>query len=99
MTFRYDFDQELEYRDIDGVSYRIGTAGSFILVCPVCGHERFRQEISQSERCWEGHDPMEPLTADNMERYRRLWLARGDSLTIVEERRAERLHREANRGR
>jgi hypothetical protein len=59
---------------IGDVTYCLGTAGSFIRVCPACGHERFRGEPNNSlEHCWEGHGPLEVLTTDNLERYKALW--------------------------
>lgn len=58
----------------DGVTYCLGTAGSFIRVCPVCGHERFRGEPNNPlEHCWDGHGPLEVLTTDNLEYYKALW--------------------------
>lgn len=61
-------------RTINGVTYCLGTAGSFIRVCPVCGHERFRGEPDNPlEHCWEGHGPLEVLTTDNLDRYKALW--------------------------
>jgi hypothetical protein len=55
-------------------TYVLGTAGSFIRVCPVCGHERFRSESNNPlEHCWNGHGPLEVLTTDNLERYKELW--------------------------
>ena len=61
-------------RTINGVTYCLGTAGSFIRVCPVCGHERFRCEPDNPlETCWKGHGPLEVLTTNNLERYKALW--------------------------
>ena len=58
----------------NGVTYCLGTAGSFIRVCPVCGHERFRTESDNPfETCWDGHGPLEVLTTDNLDRYKVLW--------------------------
>lgn len=61
-------------RKIGDVTYCLGTAYSFIRICPVCGHERFRSEPDNPlEYCWEGHGPLEVLTTDNLERYKALW--------------------------
>jgi hypothetical protein len=37
---------------IEGVEYSIGTAGSLILACDVCGMERFRERFTSRETCW-----------------------------------------------
>lgn len=59
---------------LNGTTYCLGTAGSFIRVCPVCGHERFRGSPDNTlEHCWDGHGPLEVLTTYNLERYKALW--------------------------
>jgi hypothetical protein len=59
---------------LKGITYCLGTAGSFIRVCPTCGHDRFRAEPDNPlEHCWEGHGPLEVLTTDNLDRYKDLW--------------------------
>jgi hypothetical protein len=60
---------------LNGTTYCLGTAGSFIRVCPTCGHERFRVEPDNPlEHCWNGHGPLEVLTTDNLDRYKDLWV-------------------------
>lgn len=73
---------------INGTTYCLGTAGSFIRVCPVCGEERFRAEPDNPlEYCWQGHGPLEVLTTANLARYKKLW-EEIDHGTVVSDRRA-----------
>jgi hypothetical protein len=65
-------------RSINGVTYCLGSAGSFILHCPKCtgpdDEGRFRGEPNNPlERCWTCKGPMEPLTESNIHIYRWLW--------------------------
>jgi hypothetical protein len=91
----YDYDQELLYWRDGDTRIRLGSAGSIIMVCPICGEEHFREKISENESCFKGHGRMEPLTEANEARYRELWEKNGDTLTTVEERRKQRLDEEA----
>jgi len=93
----YDYEKELLYWRTDKVRYRLGSTGSFIMVCPTCGEEHFCDEISPHEQCFQGHGPMEPLTEENEDRYRSIWGANGYRITTVEERRAQRLAEEKER--
>ena len=68
----YDLDKELPFAEIDGVKYRLGSAGSFIMVCLTCGEEHFRDRVSPHEHCFKGHGQMVPLTYDNEEAAARL---------------------------
>jgi hypothetical protein len=95
---RWDYERELPYWEgSDGLRYQLGSAGSFILACPTCGEEHFREiPRPEWERCFTCHGPMELLTVERSEsHYHALWLAQGDRLTTVFERRMLRLEREA----
>lgn len=52
-------------RIINGVAYRLGSAGSLILVCPDCGRKRFRQEIEkiEFEKCFDCDTQLELVRA------------------------------------
>lgn len=108
----YGYDLTLEHRvfyadmhDLNCVKYILGTNGSFILVCPTCGEERFRTDFpkgcttksgdfeSEYERCFQCKTPLIVFSTANRERIIRLW---GD-VTSVEERKADRLQREQDR--
>ncbi|MDA4845986.1 hypothetical protein [Hoeflea poritis] len=88
----YDLDLELPYYEVDGVKYRLGSAGSFILCCPKCGEQRFRDRITGRETCWRGHGNMVPVTFANKNDFP---LPEGVTQTTVEHRRDQRLKREA----
>ena len=91
----YDLTEELPFFEVDEVKYILGGAGSFILVCTKCGNERFRERITDGElrtSCFHCHGDVEPLSFDNLDRYRKLW---GESVVPVSELKAERLKREA----
>jgi hypothetical protein len=90
----YDLDLELEFYELDGVRYQLGTAGSFIMACAVCGAEHFRDRIAP-ENCFEGHGALAPLRLDEREKYIAIWQAAGDRITTTEERREKRIAREA----
>lgn len=74
-------------RVIDGHTYCMGSAGSFILVCLECGADRFRGEPNNPlERCWgsgankdqDGRLPcrgkrMYPLDPVTLEKVRMVW--------------------------
>ncbi len=93
----YDLTEELPFIEIDGERYQLGTAGSLILICPTCGRERFRDRHDPGERCWNGHGPLVKLNLKDRPKYHAMWLAQGDTLTTVEERKAIRLKEEAER--
>jgi hypothetical protein len=89
----YDLDLELPFIENDGERFQLGSAGSVILVCPTCGHERFREHANPRETCWNGHGPLKPLPlrGELKDSLHKKWLRRGDTFTTVEERRAKRL--------
>lgn len=93
----YDLTEELPFIEIDGERCQLGTAGSLILICPLCGRERFREFHDPSETCWRcpGRVKMEKLTFASLPKYRAMWTAQGDALTTVAERKADRLKEEA----
>lgn len=64
---------------INGVEYAIGTAGSLILACDVCGGERFRTSWSEHETCSTcPNKKMQPIRLDEMEtKWRPLWRSLG----------------------
>ena len=94
----YDLDLELPYVDKDGVRYLLGSAGSLILSCPDCGHERFREHFNGDERCWTCKTPLEPRTTENRDRLDTAWLkASHGHLIPAQERRAKRLVTEKER--
>lgn len=70
--------EQPEARVINGVPYRMGTAGSFILNCPKCAApdigDRFREWPNDPlETCWTCRGPMEALTDHNLHRYQISW--------------------------
>lgn len=70
----YIFSSDGSRLTIGDVTYCLGTAGSFIRVCRICGHERFRGRPDDPlEHCWDCKVPLEVLTTDNLERYKALW--------------------------
>lgn len=93
----YDYDKELLYWNDGRTRYRLGSAGSFIMICPTCAEEHFRGVISPHETCFKGHGRMEPLTEANEDSYRAIWEANGGRITTVEQRRHDRLAEEAAR--
>ena len=62
-----------DYDNIQEADLIRGSVGSIIMVCPVCGEEHFRDCISQNEHCFKGHGRMEPLTKQNVEKYKIIW--------------------------
>lgn len=99
-TRGYDLDLELTFIMIEGEKCCVGTAGSIIMVCSTCGEQHFRENVSQHETCFQGHGRMYPEKFSDRERINALWLAGGKpederKLTTIEERRSERLAREA----
>jgi hypothetical protein len=94
----YDLTEELPFIEIDGEKYQLGSAGSLILICPQCGHERFREHHHPGETCWTCKGvPMEKLRLADLPKYRAMWTAQGDTLTTVEQRKAQRLQEEVER--
>lgn len=91
----YDLDLELEFTEIDGVRYQVGSAGSLILGCPKCGEEHFRNYHSEHERCFTCRVPMEKIALRDLKtKWAPLWEASGCRIVPVEERRAQRLKEE-----
>jgi hypothetical protein len=88
----YDFEQEESWWRQGDTLYKTGTAGSFIMACPICGEEHFRHEPNDFERCFDDgdHGPMVPLTQTNLTAFICLWAMKGDKITTVESRRAWR---------
>lgn len=93
----YDLDRELPFCEIDGRRVQMGTAGSIIMVCEVCGEQHFREHVSQYESCFKGHGQMQPLTFDLADKLRPMLQAQGVKFTPVAERKAERLEDEQRR--
>jgi uncharacterized Fe-S center protein len=63
-------------REVDGVVYCLGIAGSFLLSCPSCGRDRFRQEVPniEYESCLGCGTQMEMVRADELEtRWKPFW--------------------------
>lgn len=90
----YDLDRELPFCDVPGIGrVQLGSADSFILICPTCHEEHFRCELRS--RCFEGHGPMVPLTFELSDQLMATQEARGVKFTSVEYRRRKRLEREA----
>lgn len=93
----YDLTLELPFIMIDGRKCKVGTAGSIILGCPVCGAQHFRQTIyPHPGQCFEGHGDMKPMALDDIEEWKKVAPA-GTVFTTVEQRKAERLKEEAER--
>lgn len=97
----YDLDLELPFLEANGVRYHLGSAGSMIWCCPVCGAEHFRIPISvdidRPEHCFDGHGPMELLTLNDVDRWDGLYASLGIKTTSVETRRAARIADEGAR--
>ncbi len=97
----YDLTEELPFIEIDGERCLEGSAGSLILGCRVCGAERFRERADPNETCWTAGpcrgQVMQPIKFSEREHYHKLWLANGDTIIPVAERKAERLKLEAER--
>lgn len=96
----YDLDYELPFIEIGGERCQVGSAGSLILCCPVCGHQAFREHVNleHMENCFDGHGRMELVKLSDLEsRWRPLAIANGIKLTTTEQRRADRLQRESER--
>ena len=98
----YDLDRESPFLEVDGVRYHLGSAGSMIWGCIVCGEEHFRSaqhvRIDQPESCFKGHGPMELMRSDEMDtKWTKVLEANGIRPTTVDERRALRLEDEAKR--
>jgi hypothetical protein len=97
--FGYDLDIEQPFAEVDGCRFQISIAGSFIMVCPSCGQERFREWLSYRDQCSQGHGKMLPLPLRGPERehHDALWEARNlPSTTTVAQRRLRRLRLEAS---
>lgn len=91
----YDLDLEVRYEERNGVRYRLGSAGSYILGCLVCGRGRMRMVLEEEGNCLGCSTPMVPITYDNMEVYNAAFVRSGrGELSTVAERRAERLAEE-----
>lgn len=66
----------------NGIEYALGSGGSLLLSCPICGRDRFREAHfyftrpdPESERCFDHPDtPLEPVKESEIEsRWRPLW--------------------------
>lgn len=85
----YDLDRELPFADIDGLRVQLGSAGSIIMICQQCGEEHFRERISESECCFQGHGKMVPATFELVDKLRPMLEAQGIEFTTIEERRKD----------
>ena len=95
--YGYDLDLEFPFIIIDGEKIRLGTAGSIIQICPTCGEETFRMEVRHLEQCFRGHGELELFRLADKDKYNAMWLAQGDTVTTLAERKARRLDEEQRR--
>jgi hypothetical protein len=105
--YGYDLNTELEVCyanfDIGAPAYILGSQGSFILVCPNCGNERYRttfpfgeknkldDHVSAYEHCFTCQIPMIVYSTLNRERIHSIW----KDLKTIEALKQERLQRES----
>ena len=72
-----DFPEDKKATRVLGNGYLLGSAGSYILACRQCGHERFRGTLD-IEHCWDCRVPLEPIKVSDLDSFwRPFWNKKG----------------------